>query len=162
MKNASEAIQAISEDPDVDPAYRGRIAVTTRVHDGKVIITVTDNGCGLPKQNRGRLMEPYVTTRTKGTGLGLAIVKKIVEQHSGTLSLEDAPEVHAGQRGALLKIVMPIANDSTATTISEQKNSRTSSRPNDTEAASSHTSERRSVEAIVTAPAGRAMTTSRE
>ncbi len=162
VKNASEAIQAISEDPDVDPDYRGRIAVTTRVHDGKVIITVTDNGCGLPKQNRGRLMEPYVTTRTKGTGLGLAIVKKIVEQHSGTLSLEDAPEVHAGQRGALLRIVMPIANDSTATTISEQKNSRTSSQPNDTEAASSHTSQRRSVEAIVTAPAGRAMTTSRE
>jgi nitrogen fixation/metabolism regulation signal transduction histidine kinase len=37
------------------------------------------------------LFEPYVTTREKGTGLGLPIVKKIIEEHGGTLELEDAP-----------------------------------------------------------------------
>ncbi len=162
VKNASEAIQAISERPDVDPAYRGRIAVTTSIHDGKVIITVTDNGCGLPKQNRGRLMEPYVTTRTKGTGLGLAIVKKIIEQHAGTLSLEDAPEEHAGQRGALLTIVMPVAHETTTTRDTEKTKSTIPTQPNDTEAATLRASERRHVEAIATAPAGRIMTTSRE
>ena len=46
---------------------------------------VEDNGKGLPTDDRDRLTEPYVTTRTKGTGLGLAIVKKIMEDHGGRL-----------------------------------------------------------------------------
>ena len=66
VKNATEAIGA------VPPATlgRGRIAVSAR-RDGKdVVIDVIDNGIGLPKENRARLLEPYVTTREKGTGLG--------------------------------------------------------------------------------------------
>jgi two-component system, NtrC family, nitrogen regulation sensor histidine kinase NtrY len=54
-------------------------------------IQVTDNGVGLPKENRNRLAEPYMTTREKGTGLGLAIVKRIMEEHGGRLKLQDAP-----------------------------------------------------------------------
>lgn len=53
-------------------------------------IRISDNGIGLPA-DRARLFEPYVTTRDKGTGLGLPIVKKIVEEHGGTLVLDDAP-----------------------------------------------------------------------
>ena len=45
-----------------------------------------DNGIGLPKENRNRLLEPYVTTREKGTGLGLAIVGRILEEHGGEWS----------------------------------------------------------------------------
>ena len=45
-------------------------------------IDVIDNGKGLPRENRQRLLEPYMTTREKGTGLGLAIVKKIVEDQA--------------------------------------------------------------------------------
>ena len=52
-------------------------------------VVVEDNGKGLPQQDRQRLTEPYVTTRSKGTGLGLAIVKKIMEDHRGELVLED-------------------------------------------------------------------------
>ena len=52
-------------------------------------IAVEDNGRGLPAELRHRLTEPYVTTRSKGTGLGLAIVKKIMEEHRGSLVLED-------------------------------------------------------------------------
>ena len=51
---------------------------------------MTDNGKGLPEDERDRLTEPYVTTREKGTGLGLAIVKKIMEDHDGDLMLEDS------------------------------------------------------------------------
>ena len=50
-----------------------------------IVVDVIDNGKGLPRENRQRLLEPYMTTREKGTGLGLAIVKKIVEDHGGTL-----------------------------------------------------------------------------
>ena len=59
--------------------------------DGKVAIEIADSGVGLPAE-RGRLTEPYVSTRTKGTGLGLAIVKKIVEEHFGQIEFEDAAE----------------------------------------------------------------------
>ena len=57
-----------------------------------------DNGIGLPKENRNRLLEPYVTTREKGTGLGLAIVGRILEEHGGGIELLDAPEVARAAR----------------------------------------------------------------
>ena len=69
--------------------------------EGEVAIVVTDNGIGLPTENRHRLTEPYVTTREKGTGLGLAIVKRIMEEHGGRLVMEDAPE-GAGARISLV------------------------------------------------------------
>ncbi len=50
---------------------------------------VSDDGVGLPQEDRDRLTEPYVTHKPKGTGLGLAIVKKIMEDHGGRLALED-------------------------------------------------------------------------
>jgi len=56
---------------------------------GRPFVAVGDNGKGLPKENRDRLTEPYVTTRAKGTGLGLAIVKKIMEDHGGAVILAD-------------------------------------------------------------------------
>ena len=100
IKNATEAIGA------VPPAElgRGRIAVRAQ-RDGKdVIIDVVDNGIGLPKENRARLLEPYVTTREKGTGLGLAIVGRILEEHGGRLELRDASEKIAGARGAWMQL----------------------------------------------------------
>jgi two-component system, NtrC family, nitrogen regulation sensor histidine kinase NtrY len=100
IKNATEAISA------VPPAElgRGRIAVRTQ-RDGKdVVIDVIDNGIGLPKENRARLLEPYVTTREKGTGLGLAIVGRILEEHGGRLELRDASEKIAGARGAWMQL----------------------------------------------------------
>ena len=63
-----------------------------------------DNGIGLPKENRNRLLEPYVTTREKGTGLGLAIVGRIVEEHGGGIELRDAAEKIPGQRGAWMRL----------------------------------------------------------
>jgi two-component system nitrogen regulation sensor histidine kinase NtrY len=71
-------------------------------------ITVIDNGCGLPKENRERLVEPYMTTRAKGTGLGLAIVQRIAEQHGGTLHLADAPRRNGKIEGASVRMDLPI------------------------------------------------------
>ena len=110
VKNATEAIQAVTEAPGAPEGYKGRIEVGVRAEAGEAIVDVIDNGIGLPKQNRGRLVEPYVTTRAKGTGLGLAIVQKIVAEHGGSLSLEDAPPDAAGseRRGAMIRIRLPI------------------------------------------------------
>jgi two-component system, NtrC family, nitrogen regulation sensor histidine kinase NtrY len=72
-----------------------------------VRITIEDNGTGLP-EDRARLFEPYVTTREKGTGLGLPIVKKIIEEHGGTLSLNDASLFDGGTHaGAMAVITLP-------------------------------------------------------
>ncbi len=84
LKNAAESIQG--RDGDAPP---GEIAVAVTVGSQQVVVTVADNGRGLPSEGRDRLTEPYVTTRAKGTGLGLAIVKKIMEDHRGELLLED-------------------------------------------------------------------------
>jgi two-component system, NtrC family, nitrogen regulation sensor histidine kinase NtrY len=56
----------------------------------RVVLTLSDNGIGLPVE-RDRILEPYMTTRSRGTGLGLAIVKKIVEEHFGTIAFADRP-----------------------------------------------------------------------
>jgi two-component system nitrogen regulation sensor histidine kinase NtrY len=58
----------------------------------------------LPKENRSRLLEPYVTTRDKGTGLGLAIVGRILEEHGGRIELRDAADKIPGQRGAWMRL----------------------------------------------------------
>jgi len=100
IKNATEAIGA------VPPAAlgRGRITVSARREGREIVIDVVDNGVGLPKENRARLLEPYVTTREKGTGLGLAIVGRILEEHGGRLDLHDAAEKVAGARGAWMQL----------------------------------------------------------
>lgn len=86
----------------------GRIIVSLAVAAGAAEITVRDNGRGLPVENRDRLFEPYVTTRSKGTGLGLAIVKKIIEEHGGSITLTDAAAVDpAAGNGSLARIRLP-------------------------------------------------------
>ncbi|MCL2473473.1 MAG: PAS domain-containing sensor histidine kinase [Alphaproteobacteria bacterium] len=82
---------------------RGRIWVKIYSKGKDVIVTVEDNGKGLPVEERNNLTEPYVTTRKKGTGLGLAIVKKIMEDHLGRIELED----RLGG-GAKIKLIWPI------------------------------------------------------
>ena len=107
IKNAGEAIESREEKgapPDFVPEIR--IALTPRRQTGQ--ITISDNGVGLPA-DRARLFEPYVTTREKGTGLGLPIVRKIIEEHDGTLVLEDAvPFARDGHRGAMAVVVLPL------------------------------------------------------
>jgi two-component system nitrogen regulation sensor histidine kinase NtrY len=110
VKNGQEAIQSYAESPNREPGWSGRIETVVRRNGDHVDIEIIDNGGGLPKHNRNRLLEPYVTTKgAKGTGLGLAIVQKSVEQHNGVLSLEDAPPGPGRTHGALLRITLPLA-----------------------------------------------------
>jgi two-component system nitrogen regulation sensor histidine kinase NtrY len=109
VKNASEAIEAVKESDGKANGWKGRIETIVTPQSDRVTIEVIDNGIGLPKQNRARLLEPYVTTKGhKGTGLGLAMVQKITEQHGGTLTLEDAPKAPGRTRGALVRITLPL------------------------------------------------------
>ena len=89
LKNAAESV--VGRTGDKLPKGHISLALREETEPSRrlVSVVVEDNGKGLPSENRDRLLEPYVTTRTKGTGLGLAIVKKIMEDHNGDLLLED-------------------------------------------------------------------------
>jgi two-component system, NtrC family, nitrogen regulation sensor histidine kinase NtrY len=110
IKNAGEAIAAVP----AGEGGRGKVNVTAERQGGDIVIDVIDNGIGLPKENRSRLLEPYVTTRDKGTGLGLAIVGKILEEHGGRIELHDAAERFAGQRGAWMRLLFAAEPSKTA------------------------------------------------
>ena len=106
IKNAGEAIESLQE-KGAPAGLVPEVRVTMEADDHGATITIADNGIGLPP-DRARLFEPYVTTREKGTGLGLPIVKKIIEEHGGTLTLEDAPVFEGNDhRGAMAVIRLP-------------------------------------------------------
>ena len=105
IKNATEAIGAV---PPEDLG-KGRIDVTADREGDDIIIDVVDNGVGLPKESRARLLEPYVTTREKGTGLGLAIVGRVLEDHGGKIELNDASNIKPGARGAWVRLRFSIS-----------------------------------------------------
>ncbi len=81
------------------------IALSVQADDRAVRLIISDDGIGLPREDRARLTEPYVTHKPKGTGLGLAIVKKIMEDHGGILTLDDNPD----GPGAVTCLMLPLA-----------------------------------------------------
>ncbi len=88
VRNAAQSTRAhVEANEDAEP---GRIVIRTALEPDHIQIDVIDNGPGFPARERDKLTEPYVTTRKGGTGLGLAIVRRIVEDHSGSLTLLDA------------------------------------------------------------------------
>ncbi len=104
IKNATEAIEGAGIEAIKDPV----ITVNAHIEGEKARISISDNGKGWPKENRQRLLEPYVTTREKGTGLGLAIVARIIEQHGGSVDLIDAEPDEAGRVGACFTFTLPL------------------------------------------------------
>lgn len=100
IKNAAESIGARLAMDESGPS--GRIAVRLETDGAMARIHIIDNGVGLPKAERHRLAEPYMTTRAKGTGLGLAIVKKVAEEHGGALEFSD--DASLGETGARMTI----------------------------------------------------------
>lgn len=102
IKNAAESVQA-RRARDGEPKT-GMVLLRLRDLEYGVQFEVIDNGLGFPEKDRHRLIEPYVTTRSKGSGLGLAIVARIVEDHGGLIELDDAP---GPAPGAIVRFVLP-------------------------------------------------------
>lgn len=65
----------------------GRVTLTTQACDRLCTVRVQDEGPGLPIEMRGRVFEPFATTKSRGTGLGLAITRKIIEAHQGRITV---------------------------------------------------------------------------
>jgi len=116
IKNATEGISA--EEGRTEP---GHISVSLEKSAGFVEINIVDNGKGFPKENRHRLLEPYMTTRAEGTGLGLPIVAKILEDHGGGIELLDSPS----GKGARVKLFFPFGEKLHSTDVSNEQSLKT-------------------------------------
>lgn len=99
VQNAQDALEG-PRAPRAEPA----IEVRTELAGDKVRLSVSDNGGGFPEEMMARIFEPYVTTKPRGTGLGLAIVKKIVDEHRGSIAIENRPA-----QGASVSVLLPLA-----------------------------------------------------
>jgi signal transduction histidine kinase len=71
----------------------GRVTVTAGAEPGRVVVTIADDGPGIPPEVRERIFEPFFTTKDvgKGTGLGLDIVRRLVQRHEGEVDVESRP-----------------------------------------------------------------------
>ena len=102
LLNAVDSIQERQE----SEKGAGQIKVVVEQKGSNISISVADNGTGLPEKVKDQILEPYVTTKKKGSGLGLAIVKKIMEDHEGSVLLEDNV-IKGAKSGAKAVIVFP-------------------------------------------------------
>ena len=91
FRNAAEAMGGRGT-IDVDVAGEGR----------GMVVSVADHGPGIPQALRGRVFEPYMTTKLDGTGLGLALVRQTVDAHGGTIATSETPG-----GGATFTLVFP-------------------------------------------------------
>ena len=95
ITNAAQAIES-----------QGEIIIATKLRDpDHVAISITDNGCGIPEENLGRIRDPFFTTKEvgEGTGLGLSIVDEILRSHGGELLVESRVGV-----GSTFTVVLPV------------------------------------------------------
>lgn len=74
-------------------AAGGRVRVSTRSQEGLAILTVEDDGPGVPVHLREEIFQPFYTSKTGGTGLGLPIVSRIARNHGGDVRLDNSPDL---------------------------------------------------------------------
>jgi two-component system nitrogen regulation sensor histidine kinase NtrY len=115
LKNAGEALAAREAMGGEEP---GHVVAALELLGDRLALRVTDNGIGLPQEQRHRLTEPYVTTRAKGTGLGLAIVRKIAEDHGGEITLADRGDE---EHGAVVALIFPLKQKTTRDVSAQKK-----------------------------------------
>ena len=80
----------------------GTLTLQLAEADGKISVEVADTGRGIPNNVRGKIFDPYFTTKNEGTGMGLAVCDKIVRQHGGQI------DVTAGAPGTSFRITLPV------------------------------------------------------
>jgi signal transduction histidine kinase len=97
MNIINNAVQAMSD-------HGGELNITTEVDDNNFKIFIKDSGPGISRENQKKLFDPFFTTKESGTGLGLAISKKIVDEHSGSITVDSFPS-----RGTVFIIHLPKA-----------------------------------------------------
>ena len=96
LKNSYESFEVHNKNESI-------IEIGIKQDESHIIMIVKDNGVGINKNIKEKILEPYYTTKVNGTGLGLAISKKIIEDHNGTIFLESTVN-----KGTSVKIKFPV------------------------------------------------------
>lgn len=109
IKNAAEAVPEQSGEIILSTAYQHGVRLAVPGTDSRVhlplLISVQDNGNGIPEDLRSHLFDPFVTTKRNGTGLGLALVAKLIGDHGGVIDFETLP------RRTVFKVSLPMYAD---------------------------------------------------
>ncbi len=112
VKNAAEAVPEgageITLSTGYQPGVRVRVPGSSQSLQLPLMVSVQDNGPGVPEDLQPHLFDPFVTTKPRGSGLGLALVAKIVSDHGGVIEFE------SGSRGTTFRIMLPIADTADA------------------------------------------------
>ncbi|MBD3217427.1 MAG: sensor histidine kinase [candidate division Zixibacteria bacterium] len=81
----------------------GKVEIKCSQENNHAVITVSDNGIGMPKSDMEKIYEPFYTTKSRGSGLGLATTKAIIEEHKGSIDVDSIEG-----KGTTLKIMLPV------------------------------------------------------
>jgi signal transduction histidine kinase len=84
----------------------GEVVVSAALREGKMLISVRDQGRGIVPESRDRIFDPFFTTKEGGTGLGLPVAHQIAEQHGGVLRTEANSD-----RGMTFSLVLPLRQE---------------------------------------------------
>jgi signal transduction histidine kinase len=85
----------------------GSITITSRTQANRSVVSIKDNGSGIPRGIQDKIFTPYFTTKAKGSGIGLSIVNRVIREHDGDIRLESEEG-----KGAEFFLSFPIAGDS--------------------------------------------------
>lgn len=83
------AIHAVKQRQQEEPGHKGMITVSTKLMNGNVVITISDNGCGIPEEHQHRIFDPFFTTREVGQGIGQGLPMaffSVSKRHNGSIT----------------------------------------------------------------------------